>query len=46
MIDPATFICEPTNFQNICKIYPPKVKDVVANDEFSIYLKLLTITKN
>ena len=46
MIDPAIFICETTNFQNICKIYPPKVKDVVANDEFSIYLKLLTITRN
>lgn len=45
MIDAAIFIGEPLGFKGICKIYPPKVRDVVANTDFSIYLKILTLTE-
>ena len=44
MINAATFIGEPSNFQNICKIYPPTVRDIVANPIFSPYLRLFTLT--
>ena len=43
MINAATLIGEPIYFNGI-KIYPPKVKDVVANPDFSTFLKLLTIS--
>ena len=45
MINPATFIGEPQYFKDICRIYPPKIKDVVANTQFSIYNKILTISQ-
>lgn len=45
MIDPAILIGEPIDFKGICKIYPPKVKDVVANSNFSVYLKVLTLSE-
>jgi hypothetical protein len=45
MIDPAIFIKEPISFGKVCKIYPPSVKEVVGDDNFSIYLKLLTLTQ-
>lgn len=45
MINAAVLIGEPLNFKDICKIYPPKVKDVVANPNFSAYLKILTLSE-
>jgi hypothetical protein len=45
MINPSIFIGEPIDFKNICKIYPPKVKDVVANLSLAAYLRLFTITE-
>ena len=45
MIDPAIFICAPAQFQNVCKIYPPTVADVIGNPNFPSYLKLLTISQ-
>lgn len=45
MIDPRIFIQEPTPFEQICKIYPPSVREVVVEDNFSLYLRLLTITQ-
>jgi hypothetical protein len=45
MINPAVFIGEPLYFENICKVYPPKVKDVVANKEYARFNRLLTITQ-
>ena len=44
MINPAAFIREPLYFENICKIYPPMIKDVVANKNYAQFQKLLTIT--
>ena len=45
MIDPRVFIQEPTPFEQICKIYPPSIREVVVEDNFSLYLRLLTITQ-
>jgi hypothetical protein len=45
MIDAATFIGEPKSFKGICYIYPPKVKDVVANPHFGVYQKILTLAR-
>jgi hypothetical protein len=45
MINAATFIGEPVSFLGLCWIYPPKVKDIVANQKFSTYLRILTITQ-
>ena len=44
MINPHSFIGEPLNFHDKLKVYPPRVKDVVTNPNFGIFLKILTIT--
>ena len=46
MIDPAIFIGEPLLFQKEIYVYPPKVRDVVANPNFNIYYKVLTLTQD
>ena len=46
MSNAAAFIGEPLDFKGKLKIYPPKVKDVVANTAFQQYLKLLTISED
>lgn len=35
----------PVEFSNLCLVYPPKVKDVVANSKYSVYLRLLTLSQ-
>ena len=45
MIDPSILIGEPLDFQGKLKIYPPRVKDVVANPNFGAYYKILTMTQ-
>lgn len=44
MNNPAVFIGEPLTFKQF-KVYPPKVKDVVANPAYGQYLKVLTISQ-
>ena len=44
MIKPAFFIGEPLIFDNI-KIYPPKVKEVVAGIDFNVFYRLLSMTQ-
>lgn len=39
------FLGEPQEFKKGIKIYPPKVKDVVVNDHFEIYNRLLTYSQ-
>ena len=46
MIDPSILIGEPLDFQGKLKIYPPRVKDVVANPNFGVYYKVLTINQD
>ena len=38
------FIGLPRNFKNKFLIYPPKIADVVSNEEFSLYRHIFTIT--
>lgn len=45
MINDKVFLGFPINFKDICKIYPPKINDVVGNDRFDAYLSLFTITQ-
>ena len=45
MIDPAVFICAPIDFQGICKIYPPTVREVITDPNFPFFQKILTITQ-
>lgn len=45
MSDLQYFLGYPTEFKNICLVYPPKIKDIVANTNFPIYEKLLTYSQ-
>lgn len=45
MIDEKIFLGFPIKFEDICNVYPPKVNDVVSNDDFNIYQSFLTITQ-
>ena len=45
MIDERVFLGFPKNFDNLCKIYPPKIKDVVGNDKFPLYKRILTLSQ-
>lgn len=44
MINSSFFIGLPENFKGKCKIYPPKIKDIL-DDNFSAYQKLLTLSQ-
>ena len=46
MLNPTIFIGEPLNFKNKIKIYPPTVKEVVANPNYGVFYKLLTLTQD
>lgn len=41
MINASFFLGYPVNYQNICYVYPPKIKDVLDNKEYAQYKKLL-----
>ena len=45
MLDPAILIGEPLRFKGKIFIYPPRVKDVVANPNFSVFYKILTMSQ-
>ena len=45
MIDDKIFLGFPIEFQDICKIYPPTVNEVVNNKDFNTYQALFTITQ-
>ena len=45
MINKNFFIGLPTDFQGICSIYPPKIKDIVENKKFSQYHSMLTLAQ-
>jgi hypothetical protein len=44
MINPNILLGLPLDFKGRLKIYPPTVNDVVANPDFNIFYKILTIT--
>ena len=45
MIDSHFVINEPANFQNICKIYSPIIRQVITEENFLAYRKLLTLSQ-
>ena len=45
MINDKIFLGFPIDFKDVCKIYPPKVNDVVGNEKFDIYRSLFTMTQ-
>ena len=45
MINERIFLRAPIEFQNICKIYPPTVNDVVLNENYNTYQYSLTLTQ-
>ena len=45
MINTCFILGYPAEFKNLCLIYPPKVKDVVANKNYSIYMRILTFSQ-
>lgn len=45
MINEKVFLKFPLNFKNKCKIYPPSINEVIKDDKFSLYRKLLTISQ-
>ncbi len=44
MTNPKFFMGRPQRFKEICSIYPPTVNEVVDNDMYALYYKLLTIS--
>ena len=45
MINDKVFLGFPIQFKDICKVYPPKVKDVVGNEDFMICQALFIMTQ-
>ena len=41
MINPNFFMGLPVPFQNICNVYPPKIKDIMGCKDYPVYRKLL-----
>ena len=46
MININAFIGEPLNFKGKLKIYPPQIKDVVGNNLYGVFLKILTMDQD
>ena len=46
MTNAATFIGAPRNFNNKLKIYPPSVATVVADPNFNVFYKVLTLSQD
>lgn len=45
MIDSYSFLSIPFQFQNICKIYPPKIKEILSESNYPVYRKLFFNTQ-
>lgn len=45
MIDPRTFLAIPINFKDKCKIYPPRVREMLDNEYFGFWRQVLCITQ-
>ena len=44
MPNPLAFIGEPLDFKGKLKIYPPKIRDVIANEKFGMYRNIFVLT--
>ena len=45
MINANFFLGYPEQFQNICKIYPPKIKEILEDQKYYLYKKILFNTQ-
>ena len=45
MINKNFFLKLPVNFNNKCKIYPPSINDIIGNENFPVYQKILTFSQ-
>lgn len=45
MINEKVFLRKPLNFKNKCKVYPPSVNEIIDDNKFSLYRKLLTLSQ-
>ena len=45
MINAAAFLGLPIPFKDICKIYPPKITEIVSDNNYPVYRKLFFITQ-
>ena len=41
MINPSFFLGIPVEFKNLCKIYPPKIQEILKDNDYPVYKKLL-----
>ena len=41
MINANFLLGEPVDFKGICKVYSPKIKDIIHDDKYGIYSKFL-----
>ncbi|MBQ5473779.1 MAG: hypothetical protein IIT65_03580 [Lachnospiraceae bacterium] len=44
MIDPFSFIGQPIPFNNICKVYPPRINDILGELNYPVYKKIFLST--
>ena len=45
MIDSNAFLGLPIRFKSICKIYPPKIQEILTEENYPVYRKLFLITQ-
>ena len=45
MIDSNAFLGLPFKFKSICKIYPPKIQDILTEEDYPVYRKLFLVTQ-
>ena len=45
MIDPFSFIGQPIPFNNICKVYPPRINDILGELNYPVYKKIFLSTQ-
>ena len=45
MIDSNAFLGLPFSFQNICKVYPPKIKEILTEKNYPVYKKIFFSTQ-
>ena len=45
MIDPRAFLGRPIPFKDICKVYPPKIQEVLDEQNYPVYKKLFMSTQ-
>ena len=45
MINPYSFLGRPINFKDICKVYPPKIQEVLDEQNYPVYKKLFLSTQ-